>query len=92
MTKSKEPYRWGTLRRVKMSVTMRGNTNAVGQSFSAELESEYSDDPELLAWIQANKAKLDARNPDGSVPMSELEIEKTADKQLFNDYAPTDGH
>jgi hypothetical protein len=60
---------------MKIAASMRGNRNATQSRFSEDLTALYGDDPETLAWIKENQRLLDAPSSDGSVPLSENQIE-----------------
>lgn len=79
-----EPKRgWTTEDRLRRSISMQGNRNAVRSSFSDDLVSQYGKDPELVDWIEGNRKSLDIPCLDGSLPKSEKEIVKTDDLPLF---------
>jgi hypothetical protein len=61
--------------RMKIAASMRGNRNAAQSRFSEDLTTLYGDNPDVLAWIKENKQLLDAPMSDGSIPLSEDQIE-----------------
>lgn len=67
--------------RMKIAASMQGNTNATRSRFSEDLEAQYGDDPDTLAWIRENQKQLDSPSSDGSVPYSDDQI-KTGDSKF----------
>lgn len=60
--------------RMKIAASMKGNSNATRSRFSEDLEAQYGNDPETLAWIKENQKQLNSPSGDGSMPLSEDQI------------------
>jgi len=69
--------------RMKIAASMKGNNNAQKSKFSEDLESQYGNDPETLAWIRENQKQLDSPSQDGSVPYSEDQIRNADSKFTY---------
>lgn len=82
--------KWGTNQRIAKSVAMGANRNAVGQTFSQELQAQYGEDPEVAAWLEANARKLDQANDDGTIPMADSEINRKEQHFEFKEQMYTD--
>jgi len=57
-----------TRNKLHVSASMRGTQNRVNSSFAEDLAKDFPDDPEMQAWIEANKKGLNSPNADGSIP------------------------
>jgi len=68
---------------MKIAASMRGNRNAIQSRFSEDLTALYGDDPEVLAWIRENQRLLDAPSSDGTVPLSDNQIQALDGKLTY---------
>lgn len=59
-----------TRKKIHHGVTVRGNSHRVSPQFAKELREQYSNDPELAAWIAEHAKELDQPNPDGTIPFA----------------------
>ncbi len=68
--------KWGWNQKSKLERSLKFRGNKLGtEKLSDELMHDYSD-PEVQAWIKEHRGELDTPNEDGTVPLSQAEIER----------------